>query len=404
MPIVVKHGPSMQLLGLNGLLAGHADFQKWQVEQQQKEAQLAEQARRTSAGIFADQQRLGQRAYEFEAARFSERDMLNRQSQQRGWRDQWLAQQEQQRDAQRAGQQQALQQQRAMSQAELLEQRAQGEYDQSVAEALQDFDWEPTQERELAKFDQGRIKIENNPHWDDAQKADAMQQLMQHKRRTIGLPKKRKEKTVTFRNAVDANGQPIFDAGGNPVRVFDNGTRGEIYQDPTLEEQSKIRFQQEKAELDRQTKEIDARGKAMQTQMDIVAKAGQALITDVVDAKGTVTGKKLPDAQQLIQYLQTVQAVGQAVGMSIQNTQQQGPIIGDPAAQAAPQQPQGWQGVNNPQRRDFPGDVSEPQPQQAPSRQYFSPRLKRQVTEQEVMETAQKHGISPEEVLKRLGV
>jgi hypothetical protein len=262
MPITVKHGPNLQLVGAAGLLAGYGNFQKDEREYALKAAELAEQRRRTNAGIFSDQQRLRSGAYEnaVQRAFLADRDQF-RADTQRGMFDQRLQQQAAMREAQMAQQQQMLDQ-RLQSNEEIQEQRAEEAYQAKVNESLQQYDWEPVQQRELSRIDQALMGIESNPHYDDEQRASARRQLMRHKRAAVGYPKKPKHNPIQMFPAVDGTtGQPLTDSRGNPIKGFQNGTRTDIFEDPWIAAQAK-------AEADERANQARAEADARKLQAD----------------------------------------------------------------------------------------------------------------------------------------
>jgi hypothetical protein len=436
MPITVRHGPDLRLVGAGGLLAGYGDFQKQQAEFELKQriaaqnaandrAQIAEAQRRTNAGIFGDQQRLGAQMFENRAQRQHQFDLgEDRFMQQAALAEFGLEKQ------------QVLQQQQAMSQQQLAEQKAAEQYQTEVNKSLQEFDWAPEQKREQSKINEARMRLKSRSDLDPEQVSSGLSQLDQRERSVVGTPRQRKENPIKLFPAVNGiTGEPMTDSRGNPLQGYSNGSRTDIYEDPWISATAKaeaderaaarqaeiderraqreLENDQRSAELDRQKQEIAAKKDALKAQMSVIADASKALIVEEKNRMGDTVGKKLPDPQQLIQYLQTIQTVGQAIGMAVDQAPQAGAAV--QPAQAQP----GFSAVNDPtqmtpqQNAAFVEDQfqtgapmgQQPAQQQAPQQPpVFSARLKRNVTMAEIEATAQARGISPTEVMKRLGI
>lgn len=400
MPITVRHGPDLRLLGAGGLLAGYGDFQKWQVEQQQREAQLAlqrqaqaEQSRRFNQGIFADQQRdlmrmqLG--AYENERQRQHQFDLgEDRFQQQAALREAQFSQQQQ------------LQDQRLQSNEDLQFQREEAAYQQSVADAQQRrMDWSTVQQRERANIEQSLLENDNHPHRDASQKA-FVRRALTRKMHQLGPPNQPKPSVMDDTEVVThpVTGKQMWmvrDRNGIPTPV----------EDQSQAEQFKLDLEREKAankiESDRVKSDTDQK----KAKMDLAERALEALIrtkkimgpADPLTGKSEQVGEEtvFPTDEEVNKYMGILARVGGAASDAINQTQQGLPPI--------PQQWQDWQAGMQPQVGPQPqAPPAQPPPQDA--QVFTSKRTGKQYTLAGLQAAAAKAGIPLEQLKTQLQI
>jgi hypothetical protein len=427
MPITVRHGPDLRLVGAGGLLAGYGDFQKQQAEFELKQriaaqnaandrAQIAEAQRRTNAGIFGDQQRLGAQMFENDRQRQHQFDLSADRFQQQAALSEFDLVKRQE-----------MQQQQAMSQQQLAEQKAAEQYQTEVNKSLQEFDWAPEQKREQSKINEARMRLKSRSDLDPEQVSSGLSQLDQRERSVVGTPRQRKENPIKLFPAVNGiTGEPMTDSRGNPLQGYSNGSRTDIYEDPWISATAKAEADERAAakqvEMERIQTENEVKAASVKADMDakkakisMVQDAIKALTTKEkvmgapsgIDKKPQELGEKvnMPTAEQVVQYINMVEQVTAALTRSVDQTQQQSvpgfSAVNDPT-QMTPQQNAAF--VEDQFQTGAPMG-QQPAQQQAPQQPpVFSARLKRNVTMAEIEATAQARGISPAEVMKRLGI
>jgi hypothetical protein len=246
------------------------------------------------------------------------------------------------------------------------------------AKELWDFQWTAKQKSQIAELNNYEQAVRASPNLSPQEKEMALLELQGQRAgfRPMAIPK---QKQTTVQEMIDGGGVGLYThpQTGQQVPVTLDRSGAMNFQDIPESAEQKIKADQVKSDMAAKTAKIR-----------MVQQAITALTSEVPSADGLGGTKKvMPSQQQIVEYIRMVEAVTGASSASVDQIQQQS---SPPQQQMPPQQP-----------------AAAPAPPQAAQQQpqgIFSPVLGRQVTEADIQETAAKHGVSVQEVIRRLGI
>jgi hypothetical protein len=381
MPIDVRHSPDPALIGAAGLAAGYGQYQQQQqdraVEQANRQADRRMQMLQMQLGDRRDQQRMLMAQQQQQLGRQHDFQMF-------GLRDEQMAN----RDA-----------------AEWENRQIMAERKLEEDKQLFDYQWTAKQKSELERFNNYEQSIRSSPTLNPQEKERLLMELDRQRAgfRPMAIPKGPEPATI---DQLFEKGQAKWitdpETGARVIGSFDRSGA------PRFDEVKQSSPQERRHEVEIQKMELQLKQQELQKKAVEVQVSAQNALQKVDPETGVTTQ---PTPQEVEAYIQNSLRLAQGAGQTVQVAAGTA-AAGQPAfGQGGGMQPvpQNWQagtpmGPPAPQQQTQIGAQFQ-QPQQQPQQPAaFSPVLGRPISEADIQETMQKHGVSRQEVLKRLGI
>jgi hypothetical protein len=383
MPIEVRHSPDPALIGAAGLAAGYGQYQQQQqdraVEQANRQADRRMQMLQMQLGDRRDQQRQIMAAQQQQLGRQHDFQMF-------GLRDEQMAN----RDA-----------------AEWENRQIMAERKLEEDKQLFDYQWTAKQKSELERFNNYEQSIRSSPTLNPQEKERLLMELDRQRAgfRPMAIPKGPEPATI---DQLFEKGQAKWitdpETGARVIGSFDRSGA------PRFDEVKQSSPQERRHEVEIQKMELQLKQQELQKKAVEVQVSAQKALQKVDPETGVTTQ---PTPQEVEAYIQNSLRLAQGAGQTVQvaaGTAAAGqPAFGQQGGGMQPV-PQNWQagtpmGAPAPQQQTQIGaQFQQPQQKQPQQPAAFSPVLGRPISEADIQETMQKHGVSRQEVLKRLGI
>jgi hypothetical protein len=378
MPIVVAHQPDLGVVGMGALAAGYGQYQNQQREIARDQYNRDADRRLRAASMQQEQQNRHQQmqmaAYQQEAGRQHDFQLF-------GLRDEQMAN----RDATEVENRQMLANQQAEQQKQMW-----------------DYQWTAKQRAELEKFNNYEQSIQSSPTLNQSEKQQLLMELQGQKAgfRPMAVPKKPEQPSIDDMSSKGqwkltdswtdpATGQTVKFPSPVIMGVNRNGAP-DVMHDFKQKTPEEMQHEAKLRQIELDIKQRDLEAKAVSTWA-----TAQKSLEKVNPETGVTTPPSREEVEAHIQNsMRLAQGTGQAVNAAVTAASGgQQPYHASPSGGSMP-------GVMLPQQQ-----MQQPaQPQQQQPQPMFSPVLGREVSPADIEETARKHGVTPQEVLQRLGI